>query len=49
MKIKISYCESCKSNNTIANTECFNNLLIFNDKKYRSGGFAKNKNGDFVI
>ena len=42
-------CNTCKTNNTISNTECFNNILIFDDKEYKYGQFAKNKNGDIII
>ena len=49
IKIKIIYCNSCKDNNTITNTECFNNLIKFDDKTYRAGHHAINKNGDMII
>ena len=49
IQMKIISCESCKDQNSISNKECFNNIFIFNDKKYRAGQFAKNKNGDIVL
>ena len=33
----------------INNKECFNNILIFNQKKYQVNNFATNKNGDILI
>ena len=39
----------CKKNPSLFNTKCFNNLLLFNNRKYRSGHFASNKNGDLII
>ena len=49
IKSRIIFCNSCKDNNIITNTECFNNIIIFNDKSYRAGNFAKNKNGDMIV
>ena len=49
IKSRIIFCNSCKENNIITNTECFNNIIIFNDKSYRAGNFAKNKNGDMIV
>ena len=49
LQIKVLFCESCKTSNSLSNKECFNNIYYFNDKKYRAGQFAKNKNGDIVI
>ena len=48
-QLKLTYGESCKAGNSINNNECFNNIVIFNDKNYRAGSFAKNKNGDIII
>ena len=48
IKIKIFHCNSCKTENTLGNTECFNNIIIFR-KNYRAGCFAKTRNGDMVI
>lgn len=44
-------CENieCKKNNSLVNTKCFNNIILFNEKKYRGGQFATNKNGDLII
>ena len=47
--IKFIYCDNCKISNSLINTECFNNILIFNKKTYRAGSFATNKNGDIII
>ncbi len=39
------------SNNRITNTDCFNNLKIFqfDNKHYRAGHFAINEQGDLII
>ena len=47
--IKIFMCNTCKSNNNINNNDCFNSIIIFNNKTYRAGEFAENINGDIVI
>ena len=39
----------CKKNISLLNTNCFNNILLFNEKKYRSGHFATNKKGDLIL
>ena len=39
----------CKNNNYLSDKNCFNNILIFNSKKYRAGHFDTNKNGDLLI
>ena len=39
----------CKKNTSLLNTNCFNNILLFNEKKYRSGHFATNKKGDLIL
>ena len=49
IKIRMIYSNSCKESNTTTNTECFNNVIIFDDKKYRAGHHALNKNGDMII
>ena len=49
IQMRITYNESCKIGNSINNAECFNNIIKFDDKRYRAGSFAKNKNGDIVI
>ena len=49
IKIRIIYCNSCKENNAISNTDCFNNIISFNDKTYRAGHHATNKDGDIII
>ena len=30
-------------------TQCFNNILIFDSRKYQAGNFAANKNGDILL
>ena len=44
-------CQNCPKDITIEDTECFNNVTIFNvqNKFYRAGHFALNKNGDMII
>lgn len=51
LNLHLIYCEDiqCKSNPSLQNKNCFNNLLIFNNKKYRAGHFATKKNGDLII
>ena len=39
----------CKKNSSLLNTNCFNNIKLFNSKKYRAGHFASNKKGDLII
>ena len=44
------YCNiNCKNNPSLSNKDCFNNILLFNEKKYRAGQFATNKKGDLII
>ena len=43
----ISVCDRIKDSSD--NKACFNNLLIFNSKRYQSSNFAINNNGDVVI
>ena len=48
----ISKSQHCtKSSNAITNTDCFNNIKIFemDGKYYRSGHFAINTKGDLII
>lgn len=40
---------SCSKNDKISNKECFNDVLIFNDIKWRAGHSAQNKNGLFIL
>ena len=41
---------SCKENElSVNNKNCFNNILVFDQKKYQVNSFAKNKNGDILI
>ena len=47
--LKIVDCQNPCSEASIKDTECFNNVLFFNNKKYKAGNFATNKNGDIII
>ena len=49
LKIKIYVCATCKGDSKITNSECFNNINFFTDKKYMGGNFAENKNKDMII
>ena len=40
---------TCKNNNALQNTQCFNNLIILNNKAYRSGHFVTTKEGELII
>ena len=40
---------SCKDNKVITNTDCFTNVLIFNNKNWRAGHSALNKDGVFIL
>ena len=40
---------SCRSEPDIYNKECFNNIIMFNHKKFQVNNFAANKNGDVLI
>ena len=39
----------CQNYPSITNEECFNNILIFDNKKYKSGNFVINNKGDLII
>ena len=41
--------EECDYFPSIFDTHCFNDILIFNNKKYQAGNFATNKNGDIIL
>ena len=50
--IKTFYCQGhgCDEYfSSINNPYCFNNILIFDQKKFQANNFAMNKNGDFVV
>ena len=47
--INILYCDGCYNNVLLTDTSCFNNMLIFNSKKYRAGHFITYKNGDMIV
>ena len=40
---------SCSKNDSISNKACFNDVLIFNNMKYRAGHSALNKDGLFIL
>ena len=40
---------ACQENPIISNNKCFNNILLFEQKKYQENSFAINKNGDFLV
>ena len=42
-------CSNCREDSQISNTECFNEVLIFNSLKYRGGHSSVNKNEDFIL
>ena len=44
-----SYCSQCSKDNAITNKACFNDVLTFNNKKYRAGHFVTYKNGDMIV
>ena len=47
-QINISFCSTCSKDNSIFYKTCFNDILIFNNKKYRAGHFVTYKNGDMI-
>ncbi len=44
-------CQTCSKEDSITNTDCFNEVLYinFDNRFYRAGHFATNKNGDMII
>ena len=44
-------CQTCSKQDSINNTDCFNEVLYINldNRYYRAGHFATNKNGDMII
>ena len=47
--VTFSYCSQCSKDNAITNKACFNDVLTFNNKKYRAGHFVTYKNGDMIV
>ena len=45
----IDSCDKEKKNLFLNNTNCFNNILKFDQKKYQLNNFAKNENDDIFI
>ena len=55
-KLTIFYCQAQESNFDkcgvfpyLNNTQCFNNILILDNKKYQANNFATNKNEDVIL
>ena len=48
-QINISSNTGCIQYASITDTTCFNDVLIFNNKRYRAGHFVTYKNGDMVV
>ena len=44
-------CQTCVSTTSIAESQCFTNIIYFNleNKAYRAGHFAMNSKGDIII
>ncbi len=40
---------SCSKNDKISNTNCFNDVIVFKDSKWRAGHSALNKDGVFIM
>ena len=47
--IPYSFCTGCSKNALITDETCFNNVLIFNNKKYRAGHFVTFQNKDMIV
>ena len=47
--VKIINSLSCSKNDLFSNSNCFNDILAFNDAKYRAGHSSTNKDGVFII
>ena len=48
--INISFCSECTRGDSITDTKkCFNDVLTFNNFKYRAGHFVTYKNGDMIV
>ena len=39
----------CQFFSPLSNDQCFNNIMILDNKNYQANNFAKNKNGDSVV
>ena len=48
-QINISQCSTCKKGDSISDKNCFNDILRFNNKKYRAGHFVTYKNKDLIV
>ena len=46
--INFSFSTECARNTLITNTSCFNDVIKFDNKNYRSGHFVTYKNGDMI-
>ena len=49
IQINFSSCSTCKKDDLINDKTCFNDILRFNNKKYRAGHFVTYKNKDVII
>ena len=47
--IIFSKCSTCAKDNSIYLKTCFNDVLLFNNKKYRAGHFVTYKNKDMIV
>ena len=41
--------QDCKTNQDLSNTDCFNNIIKFENNNYRAGRFEKTKDGGLII
>ena len=48
IQINFSSCSTCKRDDLINDKTCFNDILRFNNKKYRAGHFVTYKNNDVI-
>ena len=47
--IKLINSKTCTEEKKLSNTDCFNSVLIFNNKDWRAGHSALNKDGVFIL
>ena len=48
LRINFSFCTGCTKDALISDTTCFNDIIKFDNKKYRAGHFVTYKNGDMI-
>ena len=46
---QFSFCQECLKDTPLSDKKCFNDILIFNGKKYRAGHFVTFKNKDMIV